>query len=184
MKKLTISRLDRLDHLVSPYEFSDWTEQSPVLSLMEDFRVHPPHTVRYNLGAAEASRQMTMEGVTGKLVADQHGELVGLLTDDRLSDQSFLIMQATQRATRQELTVADMMQPRAEIPVLEYDALQSALVGDLVRTLRETGEAYCLVLDRDKHHIRGLISLREIAERLHKTLDVQPKMSIAKALFA
>lgn len=182
MKQLKISRLERQDHLVNPYEFSDWTEQSLILELMKDFRVHQPHTVYSDIGATEVARQMAMEGVTEKLVSDRHGDLVGLLTDDRLSEQYLLIAQTVLKVRRHELTVSDMMRPRSEIPVVDYEALQGARVCDLLNTLSEAGEAHCLVLDRGQHQIRGLISTADLAGRLHKTLFIKPKVSIAQAV--
>lgn len=184
MKQLPLSRLERQDRLVNPYQFSDWTEGSLVLSLMKDFRIHQPHTVHPDAGAIEVARLMTMEGVTEKLVADKDGELVGLLTKDELSEQRMLIAQTAQEVWRHELTVSDMMRPRAEIPVVDYDALKGVLVVDLVNTLRETGEAHCLVLDRSQHQIRGLISVPDIAGRLHQPLTVKPKVSIAQAVLS
>ncbi|TGG93943.1 CBS domain-containing protein [Natronospirillum operosum] len=184
MKQLPLSRLERQDHLVNPYEFSDWTERSPVLSLMKDFRVHQPHTVHPDADAIEAARLMSMEGVTEKLVTDKDGELVGLLTRDELSEQRILIAQTALDVRRHELTVSDLMRPREDIPVVDYEALQGALVVDLVNTLRETGESHCLVLDRIEHQIRGLISVADIASRLHQPLAVKPKISIAQAVLS
>lgn len=123
-----------------------------------------------------------MEGVAEKLVASQDGELIGLLTKEGLSEQRILIAQKAQDVKRQELTVADMMCPRAEIPVVDYDALKSVMIVDLVNTLQETGESHCLVLDRLQHQIRGLISMPDIAGRLHQPLAVKPKRSIAQAV--
>lgn len=184
MKKLTLSRLERVDHLVSPHEFSDLTEQSSALSVVKDFRVHQPHTVRVDASAIEVARLMSMEGVDAKLVADKRAELVGLLTRERLTDQRLLVTQVALGVARQALSAADMMLPRASLPVLDYEALRRATLGDLVTTLREAGEAYCLVLDRDQHHIRGLISAWDIGERLHQSLTVQPKTSIAQAILS
>ena len=184
MRQLTLSRLERQDHLVNPYEFSDWTESSPVLSLMKDFRIHQPHTVHRDAGAVEVARLMMMEGVAEKLVADKNGELVGLVTRDGLSEQCILIAQTILQVKRHEITVADMMRPRAEIPVVDYEALEGALVIDLVNALQEIGEAHCLVLDRSHHHIRGLFSVPDIAGRLHRMLAVKPKTSIAEATFS
>ncbi|WP_236551215.1 hypothetical protein [Billgrantia tianxiuensis] len=69
------------------------------------------------------------------------------------------------------------------MPVLDYDVLASATVADLVVTLREAGEPYCLVRDGE-HHIRGLISVSELSERLHRRLSLKPKASIMEVLKA
>ena len=123
-----------------------------------------------------------MEGVTAKLVVNKHRELVGLITEERLYERCILVAQTAQGVARHELTVADMMRPRAVIPALDYETLKYATVSDLVNTLREAGEEYCLVLDRAQHHIRGLIAVADIAERLHQPVVVKPKSSIARTI--
>ncbi|WP_027330128.1 CBS domain-containing protein [Marinimicrobium agarilyticum] len=182
MKALKVYQLDSVDHLVKPREFSDIDEHSPALNLMTDFRQHQPHTVSASARALGVAKLMAMEEVDSKLVVDRDQEFIGLLTAERLSEQYILVTQTMQGLDRDELTAADMMLPRSSIPALDYDALKSATVGDLIRTLREAGENHCLVLDRDHHHIRGLISIEEVAERLHRAVAVTPKRSIVKAL--
>ena len=184
MKKLTISHLDPQDHLINPYEFFDWTEQSPVLALLKDFRIHQPPKVRSDASALDVARQMSTDGVACKLVVDKAGELVGVLDEYRLCEQRLLMTQALQGVSRQELTASDMMQPRADIPVVDYEALKGAYITDMVNTLREAGEAYCLVLDREAHQIRGLISASDLAGRLHQTVTLKPKVSIAQAVMS
>ncbi|MCE8018876.1 CBS domain-containing protein [Halomonas sp. MCCC 1A11036] len=183
MKTLPLSRLDTADHLVTPQAFSDIDEHSPALSLMTDFRQHWPHAVSASAPALEAARQMVAEGLSGKLVVDRQRELVGVLTLERLSEQNILVALHRLGVDRDSLTASDLMQPRAAMPVLDYDVLASATVADLVVTLREAGEPYCLVRDGE-HHIRGLISVDELSERLHRRLSLKPKASIMEALKA
>jgi len=182
MKTLNIYKIDSMDHLVQPREFDDVTEHSPALDLMTDFRTHQPHTVKSSVSAVGVARLMAMEGVSCKLVVDARQEFIGLLTAERLSEQYILVAQTLQGVERDDLTAGDLMLPRSAIPALDLEALNSATVGDLVQVLRETGEAHCLVLDRDQHHIRGVISVDVIAERLHREVPIAPKRSIARAL--
>ncbi|MCE8026916.1 MULTISPECIES: CBS domain-containing protein [Halomonadaceae] len=183
MKTLPLSRLDTADHLVTPQAFSDIDEHSPALSLMTDFRQHWPHAVSVSAPALEVARQMKAEGVSGKLVIDRQRELVGMLTLERLSEQSILVALHRLGIDRSSLTAGDLMQPRAAMPVVDYEAVASATVTDLVATLREAGEPYCLVRDAE-HHIRGLFSVSELSERLHRRLSVKPKASIIEVLKA
>ncbi|WP_024461474.1 CBS domain-containing protein [Marinimicrobium sp. LS-A18] len=182
MKTLNIYKLDPVDHLVQPREFADLTEHSPALDLMTDFRAHQPHTVESSVSAVGVARLMAMEGVSWKLVVDSQQEFIGLLTAERLSEQYILVAQTLQGVERGDLTAGDLMLPRASIPALDLEALTSATVGDLVQVLREAGETHSLVLDRDQHHIRGVISVEDIAERLHREVPIAPKRSIARAL--
>lgn len=182
MKPLNVYRLEPVDHLVQPREFTDLNEQSPALALMTDFRIHQPHTINADVTAVGVAKLMAMEGASCKLVVNQQHEFVGLLTPERLSEQHILVAQTVQEVTRDEVRASDMMLPRASIPALDYEALKLATIGDLVQALRESGETHCLVLDRDQHHIRGVISVDDIADRLHREVAITPKRSIARAL--
>nr|WP_300313908.1 hypothetical protein [Halomonas sp.] len=182
MKTLPLSKLDVTDHLVTPLEFDDIERDSPALSLMTDFRQHRPHAVSATTPALWVARLMTTEDVDSKLVVDHRRDFIGLLTQGRLSEQSLLVAQATLGIDRDSLTAADLMVPRAGMPALDYHDLAKATVADLVATLQEAGEPYCLVRDNEHQQIRGLISLRELSERLHQQLSLKPKSSVLKVL--
>lgn len=183
MKQLNIFRLERTDHLVKPREFFDITEFSPALSVFADFRHHHPQTLRVDTPAVEAAEVMAREGAHHKLVVDGAGEFIGLIDSEQLSEQHILVAGMLQGVHRRELRLNDMMLPRTELPAIAYRELQDAKVADLVRLFRASGQSYCLVLDQDRHHIRGLISSAEIADRLHQPIEVEPKPAIGN-LFA
>ncbi|ALM54035.1 hypothetical protein [Halomonas huangheensis] len=182
MKTLPLSKLDTADHLVTPQQFDDIDQDSPALSLMTDFRQHRPHAVGAAAPALGVARLMATEEVDSKLVVDHHRELIGLLTRERLSEQSLLVAQVTMGIDRESLTAADLMLPRNAMPALDYRDLERATVADLVATLQEAGEPYCLVRDQEHQQIRGLISMRELSERLHQQLSIKPKASVLKVL--
>lgn len=182
MKPLNVYRLEPFDHLVQPREFTDLDEQSPALSLMTDYRIHKPYTIDADVAAVGVAKLMAMEGASCKLVVNKRQEFVGLLTTERLSEQHILVAQTLQGVDRSEVSASDMMLPRNAVPALDYEALKSATIGDLVQALRESGETHCLVLDRDQHHIRGVISVDDIIDRLHRDVPIAPKRSIAQAL--
>ncbi len=183
MKQFNVFHLDRIDHLVKPREFFDITEFSPALSVFADFRHHQPQTLNVDTTALAAAEVMAREGAHHKLLVDHADEFVGLIDRDQLSEQHILVAGMLQGVHRRELRLNDMMLPRAKLPAISYRDLQEAKVADLVRLFRDSGQNYCLVLDQDRHHIRGLISSAEIAERLHKAIRVEPKPAIGN-LFA
>lgn len=183
MKQLSVFRLDQTDRLVKPREFFDITEFSPALNVFADFRHYEPQTLRVDTPAVEAAEVMIREGAHHKLVVATSGEFVGLIDSERLSEQHILVAGTLQGVHRRELRLNDMMLPRAELPAIAYQELRDAKVADLVRMFKTSGQNYCLVLDQDRHHIRGLISSAEIADRLHQAIQVAPKPTIGN-LFA
>ncbi|MFM9269958.1 hypothetical protein ACJ7V3_06815 [Halomonas elongata] len=184
MKFLPLSRLDTADHLVTPQEFFDIEGSSPALNLMMDFRQHHPHAISAAMPALWAASLMETEQVDCKLVVDHQREFIGLLTQERLSEQSLIAAQAKLGIDRKSLTVTDLMLPRSAMPALNYDDLVRATVADLVATLREAGEPYCLVRDNAHRQIRGLISVGELSARLHQQVSLKPQVSVLKVLDA
>ncbi|WP_069383448.1 hypothetical protein [Halomonas caseinilytica] len=184
MKFLPLSRLDIADHLVTPQEFFDIDGDSPALSLMMDFRQYRPRAISASTPALWAANSMASEQVDCKLVVDRQREFIGLLSQERLSEQSLIAAQTTLGIDRESLTAADLMLPRSSMPALDYGDLMNATVADLVATLREAGEPHCLVRDNAHRQIRGLISVREVSVRLHQQVSLKPKSSVLKILDA
>ncbi len=134
MKFLPLSRLDIADHLVTPQEFFDIEGDSPALSLMMDFRQYRPRAISASTPALWAANSMASEQVDCKLVVDRQREFIGLLSQERLSEQSLIAAQTTLGIDRESLTAADLMLPRSSMPALDYGDLVNATVADLVAT--------------------------------------------------
>jgi CBS domain containing-hemolysin-like protein len=75
--------------------------------------------------------------------------------------------------SRSKLLVNDLMRERLSLRSIEISDLEQATVGDVIHTLQENGEQHCLVIDRAKHNIRGLISASDIARRLHLPVVIE-----------
>lgn len=166
MKKLTVYTLDQIDHLVQPSEFLDATLTSPALSIFTDFRTSNPSLLEADTNALEAEEMMRQEHAWLKLVVDNHREMVGVISNDQFTSQS-LMQHVSKEVKAKDLKVADLMRPRSEVMGLSYQQIQHCTVGDVLHTLQQRGETYCVVVDRDSHQIRGLISARDISNRLH-----------------
>lgn len=184
MKTLNIFRVDTVDHLVQPDEFDDVTAESSALTILTDFRSHRPHVVEAHIPACEAVESMLQEGVSVKLVVDGHGEFIGLVSYEDLSDQSIVLMQSTNRVRRNEVLVADLMHARESIRAINYEEFERSSVADIIYTLQRHGQQYLLVVDRYEHHIRGVVSSAEISRRLHKPVPVEKMPTVADILSA
>ena len=98
--------------------------------------------------------------------------MLGLIHIEQLSEQA-LLRQVIQGNSRDEIKVRDLMRPRERIKALAYQQLQNCTIADVVNTLQSNGEAFCLVVDRDNHQIRGVIHAQELARRLHMPLAIR-----------
>ncbi|GAA3546157.1 CBS domain-containing protein [Zobellella aerophila] len=171
MKTLSLYPVEAIDHLVLPSDFTGASLNTPVLELVNDFKHSPPAIIDANTPATGALEMMHHEHAKLKLVVDEKGELVGLIGLEQLSGQS-MIRQVANGNSRHEIQVADLMRPRKQLKALAYQQLQESTIADVIAALKSSGEQYCLIIERDSHHIRGVISAQDIAERLHISLDI------------
>ncbi len=172
MKKLALFNLDAVDQLMQPTDFAETTLQSPALSVFTDFKQSQPTMIAGTTCAAQALTMMQQEHSQLKLVVDSHNVLIGLIHIEQLSEQA-IMRQVIYGAKRHEITVSDLMRPRDKIKALAYQQLQNCTIADLVNTLQSSGEQYCVVVDRDRHHIRGLIHAQDLARRLRMPLAIR-----------
>ncbi|MDX3772580.1 CBS domain-containing protein [Chromatiaceae bacterium AAb-1] len=186
MKTLSLFAVEPIDHLVQPEEFAGPQLDSPAINIVTDFRHSQPTTINYAASAADALDTMQHENVRLKLVVDQDNEMIGLITLESLSDQS-IMRHVANGTNRNDISVSDLMTPRSHLKALAYEQLQHCTIADIVNTLQSNGEQYCLVIDRESHHIRGVISAQDIAKRLHIPLQIHKAptfLSIFDSLYA
>lgn len=182
MRNINTFAVDAIDHLVQPDEFDDVTPESSALTILTDFKSHRPHIVESHISAIEAVELMLQENVSIKLVVDERNEFVGLVTYEDLSDQSILLTQTANRINRHEVLVSDLMHSREAIRAINYDDLEYASVADIIYTLQRHGQEFYIVVDRNQHHIRGVVSSAEISRRLHAPVKVEKQPSLVELL--
>jgi CBS domain containing-hemolysin-like protein len=171
MKTLALYTVEAIDHLVQPADFDGTRLTSPALQVVTDFKHTEPNTISANSKASTALQMMQQEHSRLKLVVDHQGELVGLLAIEQLSEQA-LMRQVAFGSQRDDIRVADVMRPRERIKALAYQQLKHCTIADVVNTLQSSGEQHCVVIDRDNHQIRGVISAQDIARRLKLPLQI------------
>ena len=179
MKNLTIFSLAATDHLVQPEEFEDITASHCALSILTDFRSHKPHMLDAHLDVGEALELMLSEDVRTKLVIDDNREFIGVISLDDLSEHSLALKRIELGVKHSELLVSDLMHARRDMRAVNYDEFAKARVGDVISTMKKQHQAYLLVVDQDAHHIRGIVSAREVAKRLHTEVEIEKEVTFA-----
>lgn len=152
--------------------------ESSAVNLMTDFEKHFAQVVSVDTQIDQAEYAMRLAHVRLKIVVDQDKNFVGIVTAADISEEE-IMKHVARGAARDELTVADFMQPRAQLLVLEYNELAKATVKDLVETLKLRQAQHALVADSDKVHLRGIISASDIARRLHIPVALDKGSSFA-----
>jgi CBS domain containing-hemolysin-like protein len=166
MRKLNVYTVDHIDHLVQPKEFLETKLSSPALQIFTDFRQYSPSILDASTKALDALEMMNNEHSRLKLVVDAQEEMVGLISTEQLSTQNIL-QHLSKDVKATDLLVSELMRPRDRIIALSYQQIEHCTVGDVLNTLQHSGEPYCVVIDIENHQIRGVISAKDIADRLH-----------------
>jgi len=155
------------------------TPESPALHVMTDLARVSPATIRPQAPLAGANQFMIARGVRLLLVVDEHETVLGVITaTDILGERPMQV--ATERGLRRdELTVADVMTPAAQVQVVALGYAQGARVGHVLESMRRTGRQHALVVDYDelpparpfappakRAMVRGIFSSSQIALQL------------------
>jgi CBS domain-containing protein len=159
--------------------------ESPALEVMTDLRRTTPATIRPQAPLGGANQFMITRGVRLLLVVDEREDVLGVITaTDILGERSMLV--ATERGMRRdELTVADIMIPAAQVEVIALPDVAAARVGHVLETLRRAGRQHALVVDFDdipsgrpltppgrRAMVHGIFSLSQIARQLGVSVTI------------
>ncbi|KKO50279.1 histidine kinase [Arsukibacterium sp. MJ3] len=172
MKTLSLFAVESIDHLIQPGQFDHARLSSPALQLVTDFKQNQPDMISEATPASDLLALMQIERSKLKLVVDNQGELSGIIHLDQLSDQA-IMRRVALGDDRREIKVADLMRPRERIKALAWQQLQHCTIADVLNTLQSSGEQHCVVVDRESHLIRGVISAQDIARRLHLPVHIR-----------
>jgi CBS domain containing-hemolysin-like protein len=74
------------------------------------------------------------------------------------------------------------MHPRETLMCFDYNDLARATVEEVLETQKHNHQQHCLVIDREQHEIRGLISARDVARLINHSVDIETHISF-EALF-
>jgi len=172
MHAIDLFHVDSVAHMVQPDEFNDLDIYSPAIEFFTDFKKHRPLTIEGSTLAIDVEKLMRKAHVRMKLVVDGNNEFIGTISTEDLNEQNFMIKVANGEL-RNEITVSDMMCPRQSILALDLEHLERSNISDVIETLQRSGQQHCLVVDRGRGHIRGLISASDIARRLHMPIRIE-----------
>ncbi|MBL0709454.1 MAG: CBS domain-containing protein [Colwellia sp.] len=179
MKKLQLFNVDSIDNIVSPENFEQTTLASSAKNIFTDFKDHKPLIIDGETTAVEALNLMQKAHVQMKIVVSKDEDFIGVISTKELTEQR-IVAEIAKGNERHEILVSELMHPRDTLHAFDFNELTTASVNDVVTALENYGLRHCLVLDREHHNIRGLISSSDIARKLHLPIDIQTKTSFSQ----
>jgi CBS domain containing-hemolysin-like protein len=176
MKSLPLYNTESIDTLVWPEEQYALSVKTPALTILTDFRQHRPRVIDSGVKAIDLENMMKRSHVKMKLVLDANEKFIGIVSLYDLSEENIL-KKIDKNTSRDELLVTDFMHPRHTLKCFDYNELSRATVGDVLETQKHNHQQHCLVIDRERHEIRGLISARDVARLIKRSVDIDSHLS-------
>jgi predicted transcriptional regulator len=141
------------------------TLESPALHAMTDLARVSPATIRPQAPLAGANQFMIARGVRLLLVVDEHDAILGVITATDILGERPMQAAIERGLRRDDLLVADVMTPAAEVEALALGDVEASRVGHVLETLRRLGRQHALVADA-RNMVCGIFSISQIARQL------------------
>jgi CBS-domain-containing membrane protein len=181
MKNLTLYNTQSTDRLAWPDENFSVSKNTPALRILTDFTKSLPRVIGVNVKAIKVEDIMKQEHVKMKLVVDGNNRFVGIIGLNDLTEEK-LLKKVNKNTPRSELSVSDFMHTKESLKCFDYNELAKATVSDVLETQKNNHQQHCLVIDRENHQIRGVISARDVARLIQRSVDIEKHVSF-EALF-
>ena len=152
---------------------------SPATDIFTDFKKHKALIIEDEIPAVDALELMAKTHVRMKIVMSKDNDFMGIISTKELTEQN-IVTAVAKGSQRHEILVSDLMLLRSALHAFDFNELEKATVNDVVSALENYGLRHCLVLDREHHHIRGVISSSDIARKLHLPIDIYAKTSFSQ----
>ena len=141
----------------------------PATEVMTDFRRVRAITVPPSVTMEYAAQRMRANRVHLLLVADENNRVLGLVTSTDIEGDKPVRLVHDRGLRREEITVGDLMTPRARLEVIEFEDVERARVGHVVATLKAVGRQHAMIVDRDaegRQKVRGLFAVSQLGRQL------------------
>ncbi len=122
---------------------------SPAMDVMTDFTYVRPRTVGALVAIDDALERMKTSGVRLLLVTNATEHVIGLISSYDIQGEKPVKLVEEARASRTDITVAQIMTTLDHIRVLNMRSVRSAPVAHVVATLRDLVQRHVLVCETD-----------------------------------
>lgn len=152
--------------------------ESPATDLFVDFAAESPVYIDAAYSASQAVELLRAAGLRRLMVVGPKKQFLGVVDFAKLNGQE-IIKKISNGYRRDELTVADFLEPSSKLKAFSYQDIAKAKLADVLHTLVSSGLQYCLVVDTETKQIRGIISARDISAKLGlaETLADEPSFN-------
>jgi signal-transduction protein with cAMP-binding, CBS, and nucleotidyltransferase domain len=174
-----------------PWQAPPVTIGSPALDVMTDLTLVRAATTHPSTSLRQAEQMMIYQGVRMLFVVADMPTFVGLITTTDLHGDRTMRIVNERQLRYDDLSVGDVMTELAMLDAIDYDAMRTAAVGNVVATLQRFGRNHLLVVEdatgTAPRRVRGVISRSQIERQLGEPITITPIATsfseIERALF-
>ena len=157
-------------HLLSPEQLqAPINLNSSAVDVMTDFQTVVPVSISQETQIDEALEWMKNQHVRLLFATDEKGAFSGVVTARDIMGSRVMSYMQTHGLSREFMMVKHVMAARAQLQALTYEQLQHSKIGDVMLTLKDSGEQHILVIDESiaqVKRIRGIISASDVSRKL------------------
>ncbi|MEH6578043.1 MAG: CBS domain-containing protein [Amphritea sp.] len=173
---IRLNDICEVEHMLSPDVSSyNTTLRSSAVEVMTDFSVITPVTVAENVQIDDALERMKRQHVRMLFVTTDVGKLLGVITARDILGSKVMVYMTGHGIDRSEVTVRNIMLDKLHLRSLTFEQIELAKIGDVMLTLKTSGDQHVLVVDQGEagiKRIRGIISASDISRKLKVGFDV------------
>ena len=167
------------------------TLDSPALEVMTDLTQVKAATTGPGTTLRQAEQTMVYQGVRMLFVVSDMPSIEGLITSSDLQGEQQMRAVHERNLHYDDLCVADVMTGLSSLDAVAFERMRTAVVGDVVATLKRFGRNHLLVVQeataQTPRRVRGVISRAQIERQLGVTINITPIANsfseIERALF-
>jgi CBS domain-containing protein len=152
-------------------------DDAEALNVLFDFAVQPPLVVPASTSLDAARRWIRQARARVLIVVDALETFLGIVSvADLFSGKSMLQLD---EGGGSRATVADILTPKSRLWGIPLAALAAATLPDVRKTLDVARASHLLVVDADRHVVRGLVCRTDVGERLQEPVPMPAAVRVA-----
>jgi len=165
-----------VEHLLYPdVNQSPMGLHSPAREVMTDFSQVQPVTVTEGVAVDDALERMKTQHVRMLFVITLAGKFIGVISAQDIAGSKVIVYMQNHGVSRDEVSVGHIMLHKQYLHSLKYDQVQHARIGDIMLTLKNSGDQHLLIIDQTElgiERIRGIISASDISRKLRVGFNI------------
>lgn len=165
-----------VQHLLSPEQVQPSINlNSPAVDVMTDFQKVEPVKVSQETQVDEALELMKSQHVRLLFATGTANSFSGVITARDIMGSRVMSYMQTHGIPREYVQVKHVMVAKEQLQALTFEQLQHSKIGDVMLTLKDSGEQHILIIDEGMakvKRIRGIISASDVSRKLKVGFEI------------